>query len=414
MSSLRYQLRKLLPSLSDEAKRLRDPDARGRLYLIKAVAESSKPIAHICEKRSSPTEYFYTWAKRLLKAKSIDALISRPRKPKRSPNQTPRRVVRRIVKLRKAEPHLGPDRISDDLKRLYKMDCPPSTVYAILKREGLITQDTKKALTKRHMKRYRRPWPGYLQMDFKYVPYPICGEQYYQLSCVDHHSSWRLIRCYKHKDEEAVMSFLAELERVCPFPILQIQTDNDMAFTDKYRVNTDGLPTGRHAVDLWCAKRNIEHKLIPVGQKEINGKVENTHKQDDREFYSGVLCINFESLRRSAEGYNLRWNESRRTKTLGRMTPSEVVEQAFVRAIAWTQLIRDRQAEKSLVRIDSQGDAYLPVDTKPQKKKKTKRKSLVDRYLQWQEWIEKQGLKSWFIICQMSLISSVFLKDEDS
>jgi hypothetical protein len=91
-------------------------------------------------------------------------------------------------------------------------------------------------------------------MDFKYVPYALEGKQYYQLSCVDHHSSWRLIRIYPHKDLIAVTSFLKELEALCPFTIKQLQTDNDLAFTDKYRQNTDGEPTGSHPVDLWCEK----------------------------------------------------------------------------------------------------------------------------------------------------------------
>lgn len=408
MSAIKYQLRQLLPSLSHEAKQLRDPNARARLYLIKAIAESTKPIAYICERRSFSTNSFYIWARRLLKAKSVNALFDRSRRPKDSPSETPKQTIRKIVKLRKAEPYLGPDRISDDLRRLYRVHCPRDTVAAILKREGLITKETKKSLTKKHIKRYRRPFPGYLQMDFKYVPYLIGSKQYYQLSCVDHHSSWRLIRCYTHKNEEAVMSFLAELERLCPFPIIQLQTDNDAAFTDKYRPHTDGLPTGQHAVDLWCAKHNIEHKLIPVGQKEINGKVENTHKQDDREFYSGVLCVNFESLRRSTEGYNLRWNETRRTKTLGRLTPSEVVKQAYVRVIAWILILQKQPENRSLVRLDSDGNSHLPInETKIKNKKKPKRKSLVDRYLQWQEWIDKQGIKSWLIVSHMSLISSL-------
>ena len=359
---------------------------------------------------SVSTDSFYAWAKRLLKAKSVSGLLCLSRRPKRSPSKTPRRVIRRIVKIRKAEPYLGPDRISDDLKRLYKIDCPPSTVHAILKREGLITEDKKKALTKKHMKRYRRPWPGYLQMDFKYVPYLLGGIQYYQLSCVDHHSSWRLIRSYKNKDEAAVLHFLSELERLCPFLIVQLQTDNDAAFTDKY-TSGGGIPTGLHVVDIWCAKHGIEHKLIPIGEKEINGKVENTHKQDDREFYSGVQFINFESLRRATEGYNLRWNELRRTKTLGRMTPSEVIEQAYVRAIAWTELLRERHPEAaSLVRFDREGNAYLPIKEVKPKKKKIKRKSVVDRYLQWQEWIDKQGIKSWIFVSGMSLIYSIQIR----
>jgi transposase len=252
MSDLKYQLRRLLPTLTDESKRLNDPQARERLYLIKAVAKSPKPIEVICQSKGRSTKYFYSWAKKLLKTKSVLALVSLSRKPKRSPNQTQRRIEKRIKRLREAEPYHGPERISQDLKDLFNIKCAPSTVYSVLKRLGLISQEAQKKLTKKHLKRYRRPIPGYLQMDYKYVPYLINGRQYYQLSCVDHHSSWRLIRAYEYKSQQSVVEFLKELKEHCPFPIIEIQTDNDAAFTDKYRLGSNGHPIenlGRSVTD---------------------------------------------------------------------------------------------------------------------------------------------------------------------
>src|SRR5690606_24177164 len=139
-----------------------------------------------------------------------------------------------------------------------------------------------------------RTLPGYLQMDFKYVPYLIDGKQYYQLSCIDHHSSWRLIRNYKYKNIDSVKLFLEELEQICPFPIIEVQTDNDTAFTDKFSSKI-GV-TGEHYLDIWCRERGINHRLIPVAVKELNGKVENTHKQDDREFFAMNVFTSYESV----------------------------------------------------------------------------------------------------------------------
>ncbi len=68
------------------------------------------------------------------------------------------------------------ERISCYLKQFFNIQCPPSTVYAILKREKLITEENRKKLTKRHIKRYRRPLSGYLQMDMKYVPQLVDGQ----------------------------------------------------------------------------------------------------------------------------------------------------------------------------------------------------------------------------------------------
>lgn len=270
----------------------------------------------------------------------------------------------------------------------------------------LVSDKVEPTLNKRHLKRYRRPLPGWLQMDFKYVPYSIENRQYYQLSCVDHHSSWRFIRCYPHKSEEFVVEFLRELEIVCPFPIMQLQTDNDAAFTDKFS-SQQNRPTGLHPVDIWCSSKGIEHRLIPVGEKELNGKVENTHRFDDREFFSQIRCMNFKALNDHSRFYNQRWNERRKTKTLGWKTPEQVIEESYVRAIAYLLHISERSpGEQTFVIMTESGDTMLPIP-KPTKIKKAKKLNAVDRYLQYMDWEDRQRLKSLGPLVAMSQIFSL-------
>lgn len=138
MSSLKYQLKSLMPSLKEEANKIRDPEVKRRLYLIRAVIESPKDVKKTCEMRGVSTDYFYKWARKLLESKTLRALGSLSKAPKKFWNQTQKRVEKRIVKLRRAEPFKGPERISFDLKTRFNMVCPPSTVAAILKRKGLV------------------------------------------------------------------------------------------------------------------------------------------------------------------------------------------------------------------------------------------------------------------------------------
>lgn len=399
MSDTRYRLRKLLPSLSSQARRISEPEVKSRFHRVKRVAESTKPVRRACRQEGLSHQSFYEWAKRLLKSKDVLSLRPRSRRPKRSPRQTPKRIAKRVIKLRTAEPFQGPERISRDLKNLYNLHCPPSTVFAVLRRAGLVGKEPSRRLTKKHMKRYRRPWPGYLQMDFKYVPYRINEQQYYQLSAVDHHSSWRFIRIYAEKSKTSVMAFLRELETQCPFKILQIQTDNDAAFTDKFSSQT-GAATGRHPMDLWCEQHGTEHKLIPVGQKELNGKVENTHKYDDREFFSQINPANLAQLSRFSIDYNRRWNEVRATKTLGWKTPNEVVWDAYVRAYVYLKLLQHQYQPQlpDLVAINDQGNLALPVVLEPQSVRKIKRPSSLIRYLQYLDWEKNKNLKSALIL----------------
>ena len=340
MSAMKYQLKVLISSLGSEANKNKDPEVKRRFYLIKAVVESKKDVKKTCEGRGVSTDQFYMWAERLLEAKTLLSLASLSRSAKTFWNKTPRRVEKRIIKARKLEPFKGPDRISYDLKRNFNIVCPVSTVAAILKRVGLVTKAYRDRLIKRHMRRYRRPWPGYMQMDFKYTPYLLEGRQTYQLSAIDHHSSWRFIRSYQDRTLKTVMSFLNDLEREAPFFIIQIQTDNATEFTDKFSSYRNGAgPTETHAVDIWCKKHEIEHRLIPIGEKELNGKVENTHKWDDREFFSQITVTTFFELERATKDYNLRWNNERPTKTLGWLTPNEVMAQAGIRAFVYLKLM---------------------------------------------------------------------------
>jgi transposase len=386
MSKLKQQLKVILPNLAQEANQCRDTEAKRRYYLIKAVAESPKSVLTVCQSRGLSTDYFYKWAKRLLKQRSLTALMSGSRRPKRSPKQTAKRIEKRIVAMRKAEPYLGADRIAFELKRLFNMVCAVSSVHAVLRRRGLITKNYRERLTKKHVKRYRRGLPGFCQTDVKYVP---------QFNFVDHCTTWRFTRIYASYSHEIVREFLRELEHTCPFPIIEIQTDNGTEFTDKYRGGRL-TPSGLHVLDLWCKDQSIRHRLIPIGQKELNGKVENTHKQDDREFYSQNVIKNLLHARTLILSYNERWNTLRYTKALGRKTPDQALEAAYVRVTAWASLIQEKYATQrnELISWDQDLNASMPVPKPPKQTLRPsgpRRKTSVNRYLEYLEWEKKKS-----------------------
>ena len=391
MSALKYQLRELLPSLKEEANKVTDPEVKRRYYLIKAVSDSPKDVKKTCEVRGFSTDFFYKWGAKLLASRSLEALKPLSRSPKRLWNKTTHRIEKRVRKLKKLFPFRGPETISFYLKKDYNMKCPPSTVYGILKRAGLISQKYQKQRTKKHIKRYRRPWPGYLQLDIKYVSYKVQDRQFYQISAIDHHSSWRLIRTIEYRTLPAVIAFLDELEQKCPFSIIQIQTDNATEFTDKFSAQRGLRPTEFHLFDEWCKERKIQHKLIPVGEKEINGKVENSHKWDDQEFYSQRQFNSLQELQIATRIYSDYWNEERYTKTLGWRTPNQVVELAYVRAIAFVNYVNKLykpQKSEELEKIHTLGGYFC------RRKNKTKKLSAVARYLQWMDG-ESKKLKSY-------------------
>ena len=398
MSKIRYRLRELLPRLSAQANALQDREIKKRYYDLRWVCKSERNITQACEMRGISTDYFVTWAKRLLWTKSILSLRSKSRRPKKSPNKMALKVEKKIRIIKRHFSFQGPDRISHDLKVLHGINCHPSSVYRALVRLKLPLRKQREQRTKKHIKRYRRPFPGYLQMDIKYVPFKVEEKTFYQLSVIDHHSSWRFIKIIRTKTTYEVVNFIKELVEVCPFPIVEIQTDNGSEFTDRL---LNGVPSGKHVVDRWCAHYDIRHKLIPIGQKELNGKVENSHKYDDEEFYSQQSFKTFEGLAIAAKLHGTRWSERRATKTLGWKTPIQVIEEAYVRAYVFNKLLQERYHpdQKPFGELAKDGSWVLPVpQTKKQPKSKSRAKpkklSKLDRYFLEQEWAEKTKIRA--------------------
>ncbi len=75
------------------------------------------------------------------------------------------------------------------------------------------------------------------------------------------------------------------------FRIRTIKTDNGSCFTNRctgYLKSTDPLNPRLHPFDLFCQKSNIIHYLINPGKPAQNGKVERSHRSDQKMFYNQV------------------------------------------------------------------------------------------------------------------------------
>lgn len=392
MSQIKFKCRDILVKLSPAAKRLKCREARKRFYDLEYICFSNLSLKDACLKQGISDDYFRKWAKKIISNPVLESLKSVSRRPKLSPKRIRKNVIQMIKTVREASPFLGPDRVLEKLKDVFPSRKLPSesSVLRILKRLGLVTKQYRLKQTKKHMKRYRKTYPGYLQMDFKYVPYLVNNKQYYQLSAVDHHSDWRLIRIYDNKGFEALDYFLHDLEKEVPFEILEIQTDNDTCFTDKFTALRQDLePSGEHELDLWCKARNIRHKLIPVGEKELNGKVENTHKQDDREFFSQIRPVkDLDQLQTESKRYETYWNERRKTKARGRLTPNEMIFKASIKAVFYLIHLGVLNQKKGVYQISDYGVLSLRVPKKIKNKtvrKQRRKKDLLDRYINYCE-----------------------------
>lgn len=184
----------------------------------------------------------------------------------------------KIISLRK-KTNYGPERLQFYLQKDFGINLAKSTIGHILKRENLISPKRLKH-RKKHLKRYQMPNPGDLiQMDVKYLPYRIKGQKHYQYTALDDCTRWRFAKIYYELSVNNTPSFGKELIKSAPFKIKTIQTDNGVEFTYKFVSDTkciDKLPK-KHLLNILCEKHNIHHRLIPLRQCQLNGKVERSH-----------------------------------------------------------------------------------------------------------------------------------------
>jgi hypothetical protein len=127
MSALKYRLRELLPSLSEQAKGCQDREIKKRLYLIKGIVSSPRTIKAACDFRGIGRDKFYQWAERLLEKRNILGLAPLSRRPHRSPRRTKPEIEKKIIVLRNKKPFQGPERLSVALEDEYATHLSPST-----------------------------------------------------------------------------------------------------------------------------------------------------------------------------------------------------------------------------------------------------------------------------------------------
>jgi len=302
----------------------RNSEIAKKLYLF-FLAVKYQNITLACHKLGYRRSYFYFWYNRLTQADfDISSLENRSRRPLSHPKQTAGQIVDKIISLRRQTGY-GPDRLQFHLKRLYNIHVARSTIGHILKRENLIPAKTTKP-KKKHPKRYQMPNPGDLiQMDVKYLPYRIRGEQHYQYTALDDCTRWRFAKIYYDLSVNNTHAFFKELLKAAPFRIKTLQTDNGAEFTYKFISDPkciNKLPKS-HPLDILCQKHNIRHKLIPPGQCQINGKVERSHRIDEEEFYRLKTYKSLEKIQTSFQTWIYNYNHKRPHSGINKMTPSQ-------------------------------------------------------------------------------------------
>ena len=260
------------------------------------------------------------------------SLVEKSHRPHSHPNRHTEREERQIKNsFKKCYARYGWDGVYSDLKRKGYSRSFSGMVYAA-KRLGL-TEEPKPKKKSRKSRRYPEILiPGEkVQIDVKEVPYNCLrgkvlrdGKHLYQWTAIDECTRLRFVYGFEEHTPENTVKFLKMLLKAFPFRIQTIQTDNGTEFTYKYISETEISP-----LDKVLNKLGIKHKLIPPRTPWHNGKVERSHRNDQRYFYDWETFRNVDELNQKLEKH-LEWSNNKPMRTLGHKSPKQLLAERLV------------------------------------------------------------------------------------
>lgn len=305
---------------------------RQRLFLLREVKRLG--VGPGCKRLGKHRSYYYYWRRRY-ESGGWRALKNQSRRPRHMPRLTEREKVKAVVQMRKRT-HYGKERIHDGLKDR-GLVIPVSTIGKILDREGLLVKQRTWKTQKKHTRVYNLLWPGQrIQMDIKYVPAELCprGRRYYQYTVTDECTRMRYLAWHDSIWTQKVVETLREAQSYLGFKIDTVQTDNGIEFTFDYTAQLtarEKIPK-EHPLDTYCRAVQIRHKLIPPGEKELQGKVERSHRTDGEEFYRTLKGrLDLITLREKGNRWMKFYNFKRRHSGIGKKTPAEFLAERLKR-----------------------------------------------------------------------------------
>ncbi len=260
------------------------------------------------------------------------SLVEKSHRPHSHPNRHTEREERQIKNsFKKCYARYGWDGVYSDLTRKGYSRSFSGMVYAA-KRLGL-TEEPKPKKKNRKSRRYPEILvPGEkVQIDVKEVPYNCLrgkvlrdGKHLYQWTAIDECTRMRFVYGFEEHTPENTVKFLKMLIKAFPFKIQTIQTDNGTEFTYKYISETETSP-----LDKVLNRLGIKHKLIPPRTPWHNGKVERSHRNDQRYFYDWETFRNVDELNEKLEKH-LEWSNNKPMRTLGYKSPKQLLAEKLV------------------------------------------------------------------------------------
>lgn len=241
-------------------------------------------VAKASRKYNHPRSTIYFWLARY--DGTIESLANRSRRPLSHPSQHTEAELKLLRDMRRRNPTLGLIDLWCRLRKRGYTRCPES-LYRMLKRLGALPEKSKKQAYK--PKPYEQmTYPGQrIQIDVKVVPRACCsgGLRLYQYTAIDELTRLRFLDAYEEQSTYSSANFLRKAYAFFKrhgVTVECVQTDNGFEFTNRFSNSKRDLLT---LFEKTAAELAIRHKLIRPYTPRHNGKVERSHREDQKRFY---------------------------------------------------------------------------------------------------------------------------------
>lgn len=265
-------------------------------------------VSRASRKYNKSRSYIYFWRSRW--DGSVESLACQSRRPHSHPNQHTAAELKLIRDMRRRNPQLGMVEFWHRLRKRGYTRCPES-LFRVMRKMGMFPPaEKKKAYVPKPYEQMQYPGQR-VQVDVKVVPRKCIADpelRLYQYTAIDEFTRLRFLAAYP---EQSTYSSADFLQKLCKWYARRgihvecVQTDNGFEFTNRFS------PSKKHLLTLFeatAAQLGIRHKLIRPYTPRHNGKVERSHREDQKRFYNCHAFFSLEDFDKQLQIHNRRSN----------------------------------------------------------------------------------------------------------
>lgn len=289
-------------------------------------------VSRASRKYNRARSYIYFWKARW--DGTVQSLACHSRRPHHHPNEHTPEELKLIRDMRRRDPDQGLPELWHRLrKRGYTRR--PESLFRVLRRLGL-AHATPKAEPYKPKPYEQMTYPGQrVQIDVKVVPRTCITDpdlRLFQYTAIDEFSRLRFLWACQEQSTYSSADFLIRTVKWFKrkgVTVECVQTDNGFEFTNRFSNSKRDLTT---LFEATAHKLGIRHKLIRPYTPRHNGKVERSHREDQRRFYASHRFFSFKDFASQLVVHNSRSN-NRPMRPLNWLSPRDFLDSFFVQYV---------------------------------------------------------------------------------